>query len=103
MLSTQQRLSLLEERLTSDHHRDLYLQTKHLMDSLDAYEEKHRRIVNIQAIEGGIKPQHEVEQVFYSTIRDFREQLLRTLEKTAEDLEHKYDKSYHKHYQDGVD
>lgn len=103
MLSTHQRLEQLEERLTSDHHRDLYLQTKHLMESLERYEEKHRKIVNIQAIEGGIKPNHEIEQVFYATIKDFREQLIRTLEKTAEDLEHKYDKAYNKHYKDGVD
>jgi hypothetical protein len=50
----------------------------------------------------GIKPNGEAEATFYATIQDMKEHLLSTLEWTIEDLQHKGDKNYTKHFKDGV-
>ncbi|MBP2000302.1 benzoyl-CoA reductase/2-hydroxyglutaryl-CoA dehydratase subunit BcrC/BadD/HgdB [Paenibacillus shirakamiensis] len=102
-MPTYKRLQELEQRLTKDRHLDLFLQTKHLLDSLQAYEEEHRKLVHIQATDGGVRPNREVEVVFYTTIRDFKDQLLDNLEQTANDLEHRWEKGYNKNFADGVE
>jgi hypothetical protein len=101
-MNTIDRLKILENRLKSTNHNDLFLQTKHIVDGLNAYVETHNLILNAQII-GGSKLNRDEENVFHSTISDFKDQLLTNLETTADDLEHKGDKNYMKNFSDGVE
>ncbi|GIP19430.1 hypothetical protein J40TS1_50720 [Paenibacillus montaniterrae] len=97
-----ERLNQLEQRLTEQHHRDLFLQTKHTLKALDDLAEQHRRFSSIQAL-SGVKIVGSEEALFYDTLAAAKEQIVVTLEKTLSDLEHKGDKNYEKNFNDGVE
>ena len=83
-------------------NRELVVYARHVLDALDAFEEHHRRYVAAQAV-AGIKPAGEQERTFYETLSGVRQEVLNTLELTIEDLRHKGDKYYEKHFKDGVE
>lgn len=97
-----QRMAELESRLTTQHHKDLYLQAMHTIKAINDLAERHRIVTNIQAIEG-TKPVGREEVLFYETLSQVKEEIVATLEKTASDLEHKGDKHYDKNFKDGVE
>lgn len=96
------RMNLLEQRLTEQHHKDLFLQTKHALKALDDLADQHRKFASIQAI-SGVRIVGSEEALFYNTLSAAKEQIILTLEKTLSDLEHKGDKNYKKNYRDGVE
>lgn len=96
------KLEQLEQRLTTQHHRDLFLQTKHTLKAIDDLEEEHRKLTAIQALNGA-KVVGSEETVFYATLHQVRKRIIDTLELTLEDLEHKGDKHYNRHFKDGVE
>ncbi len=96
------RMEQLEIRLTEQHHKDLFLQTKHTLAAIDELADHHRRFQSIQAI-SGVKIVGSEEALFYETLAQVKEQIVETLEKTLNDLEHKGDKHYDKNYKDGVE
>ncbi|MFC6333520.1 hypothetical protein ACFP56_12895 [Paenibacillus septentrionalis] len=97
-----ERMNQLEQRLIEQHHKDLFLQTKHTLKALDDLIEQHRKFTSIQAI-SGVKIVGSEEQLFYNTISEAKELIVVTLEKTLSDLEHKGDKNYTRNYSDGVE
>lgn len=96
------RLNQLEERLTEQHHRDLFLQAKHTLVALDDLADHHRRFSSMQAL-SGVKIVGSEEALFYNTLSEAKEQIVLTLEKTLNDLEHKGDKHWNKNFEDGVE
>jgi hypothetical protein len=90
------------ETLVPSKNKDIALYAKHIIRALEQFEEHHRRFVAAQAI-AGIKPNGEAEATFYNTVKDMREQIYGTLVWTIEDLKHKGDKYYTKHFDDGVE
>jgi len=96
------RMEQLEQRLTEQHHKDLFLQTKHTLKALDDLAEHHRRFTSMQAI-SGVRIVGSEETLFYETLAEAKEQIVMTLEKTLSDLEHKGDKHYDKNFKDGVE
>jgi hypothetical protein len=88
-------------RLVPAANKEIALYAKHVIQSLEEFEDYHRKFVAAQAL-AGIKPNGEAEATFYATIQDMKEHLLSTLEWTIEDLQHKGDKNYTKHFKDGV-
>src|SRR5690606_13980332 len=101
-INMNERMSQLEQRLTEQHHKDLFLQTKHTLSALDELAEEHRKFTSIQAI-SGVKIVGSEEALFYNTIQEAKEQIVITLEKTLSDLEHKGDKNYTQIFEDGVE
>jgi len=97
-----ERLNDLEQRLSEQHHKDLFLQTKHALQALDDLADQHRKFTSMQAI-SGVKIVGSEETMFYNTLSDAKEQIVETLEKTLSDLQNKGDKNYTRHYQDGVE
>lgn len=83
-------------------NKDIALYAKHVYESLEQFEDQHRKLVAVQAIYGS-KPVGEQEILFYETIRHMKEQLITTLENTIDDLKHIGDKNYVKHFRDGVE
>jgi hypothetical protein len=96
-----QRIEILEIEIP-DKNKDIVLYTKHVIKSLDEFEEHHRKLVAAQAI-AGIKPIGDMEVAFYETVRQMKEQIISTLEQTIDDLKHKGDKYHEKHFPDGVE
>lgn len=96
------RMKQLEQRLTEQHHRDLFLQTQHTLKALDDLADQHRRYTSMQAI-SGVKIVGTEEALFYDTLTQAKEQIVVTLEKTLNDLEHKGDKHYTANFKDGVE
>lgn len=83
-------------------NKDIALYAKHVINSLEQFEDYHRRFVAAQAI-AGIKPVGDQEVVFYETVRQIKEHVISTLEETIDDLKHKGDKHHTKHFKDGVE
>jgi hypothetical protein len=96
------RLKQLEDRLSEQHHRDLFLQAKHTLGALDDLADQHRRYSSMQAL-SGVKIVGSEEALFYNTLAEAKEQIILTLEKTLNDLEHKGDKHHDKNFVDGVE
>ncbi|HEY2494018.1 MAG TPA: hypothetical protein VGI33_14065 [Paenibacillus sp.] len=96
------RMEQLERRLSNQHHRDLFLQTKHTLKTIDDLADQHRRFQAMQAI-SGVKIVGSEEALFYETLTEIKERIVTTLEKTLNDLEHKGDKNYDKNFKDGVE
>jgi hypothetical protein len=96
------RMKQLEDRLSNQHHKDLFLQTQHTLQAIDDLADQHRRFQSIQAI-SGVKIVGSEETVFYDTLTDVKELIVVTLEKTLNDLEHKGDKNYDKNFKDGIE
>jgi hypothetical protein len=96
------RMKQLEDRLSNQHHKDLFLQTQHTLQAIDDLADQHRRFQSIQAI-SGVKIVGSEEAVFYDTLTDVKELIVVTLEKTLNDLEHKGDKNYDKNFKDGIE
>ncbi|MEV5029013.1 hypothetical protein [Paenibacillus sp. LPE1-1-1.1] len=96
------RMQQLEDRLADQHHKDLFLQTKHTLQAIDDLADHHRRFQSMQAI-SGVKIVGAEEAVFYDTLTQAKEEIVATLEKTLNDLEHKGDKHYDKNFNDGVE
>jgi len=96
------RMEQLERRLVEQHHKDLFLQTKHTLSAIDVLADEHRRFQSIQAI-SGVKIVGTEEALFYETLTQVKETIVDTLEKTLDDLEHKGDKHYHNNFKDGVE
>ncbi|WP_169090579.1 hypothetical protein [Paenibacillus sp. PL91] len=96
------RMKQLEDRLSDQHHKDLFLQTQHTLQAIDDLADQHRRFQSIQAI-SGVKIVGSEEALFYDTLNDVKELIVATLEKTLSDLEHKGDKNYDKNFKDGVE
>ena len=86
----------------SDEHKELAKLTQHIFEAIDRCAEEHRRLVAIDAL-AGIKPDRVEEAVFQEQLVAFKHILLKELEKTVEDLEHKGDKHWKKNYKDGVE
>ncbi|QAY65061.1 hypothetical protein [Paenibacillus protaetiae] len=97
-----ERLEKLESRLSKQHHKDLFLQTKHTLEVIDNLAEQHRLFTSMQAI-SGVKIIGGEEQLFYETLNQVKERIVTILEKTLEDLEHKGVKQYTKNFTDGVE
>lgn len=97
-----ERLTSLEQRLTDQHHKDLYLQTQHTIQAIDSLAEQHQLLSAAHAI-NGYKIIGSEEVLFYDTLSQAKEQILLTLEKSLDDLEHKGDKYYDKNFADGVE
>lgn len=83
-------------------NKDIALYAKHVCESLEQFEDQHRKLVAVQATYGN-KPVGEQEVLFYETIRHMKEQLITTLENTIDDLKNIGNKNYVKHYRDGVE
>lgn len=83
-------------------NKDIILYAKHVITSLEQFEDYHRRLTAVQAVAGS-KPVGDQEAVFYDTVRQMKEQLISTLEDTIDDLKHTGDKYYVKHFKDGVE
>lgn len=96
------RLQALEERLVTQQHRDLFLQTKHTLQAINDLADEHRKVTSMMAIDGA-KIVGSEEVLFYETLNEAKERIVRTLELTIEDLEHKGDKNYAKNFNDGVE
>lgn len=96
------RMQHLEDRLSEQHHKDLFLQTKHTLKAIDDLADQHRKFQSIQAI-SGVKIVGTEEALFYETLTQVKEEIVATLEKTLNDLEHKGDKNYNKNFKDGVE
>lgn len=96
------RLQELEVRLKEKNHLDLFLQSKHTLQALDDLMDQHRKFSSMQAL-SGVKINGTEEQVFYTTINEVKDIILSTLEKTASDLENKWDKHYSNNFTDGVE
>ncbi|MEK3732171.1 MULTISPECIES: hypothetical protein [Paenibacillus] len=96
------RIEALEKRLATQQHRDLFLQMKHTLKAIDDLAEHHRVYQAMQAL-SGVRIIGQEESVFYDTLAKAKEEVVRTLELTVEDLEHKGDKHYSKHFKDGVE
>ncbi|WP_127493833.1 hypothetical protein [Paenibacillus glycanilyticus] len=92
----------LEQRLTNQHHMDLFLHTKHTIKAIDDLSEQHRLLSAAHAI-SGYKIIGDEEVLFYDTLALVKEQILLTLERTLDDLEHKGDKYHEKNFKDGVE
>ncbi|GMK42355.1 hypothetical protein PCCS19_54140 [Paenibacillus sp. CCS19] len=97
-----ERLTNLEQRLTVQHHKDLFLHTKHTIRAIEELAEQHRLLTAAHAI-NGYKIIGSEEVLFYDTLALAKEQIVLTLEKTLDDLEHKGDKYYDKNFADGVE
>ncbi|URN94424.1 MAG: hypothetical protein NAG76_21815 [Candidatus Pristimantibacillus lignocellulolyticus] len=98
-------MSIQIEKLITEipsQNRDIALYAKHVISSLEQFEDYHRRFVAAQAL-AGIKPVGDQEILFYETVRKIKDQVISTLEKTIDDLKHKGDKHHHKHFEDGVE
>ena len=95
------RIEKLQTEIPSQ-NKEIALYAKHVISSLEQFEDYHRRFVAAQAL-AGIKPVGDQEMVFYETVRQMKEQVISTLEKTIDDLKHKGDKHHHKHFEDGVE
>ncbi|CAM3476305.1 hypothetical protein [Marinicrinis lubricantis] len=95
------RLEQLAEQIP-DKNQDIIMYAKHVFKALEDFENHHRRFTAALALSGS-SPVGEQEQLFYQTIQDIRNQMLQTLEYTVEDLQHKGDKNYSKHFTDGVE
>lgn len=96
------RIEELEKRLESKHHKDLFLQMKHTLLAVDDLAEEHRRYQAVQAL-SGVRIVGAEESVYFDTLNQVKELIVHTLEMTIEDLEHKGDKRYEKHFKDGVE
>lgn len=96
------RMKQLEDRLANQHHKDLFLQTTHTLKAIDDLADQHRRYQSMQAI-SGVKIVGTEEALFYDTLTQVKEEIVATLEKTLNDLEHKGDKNYNKNFKDGVE
>ncbi|WP_054024451.1 hypothetical protein [Bacillus sp. FJAT-28004] len=96
------RMKQLEDRLSNQHHKDLFLQTIHTLKAIDDLADQHRRFQSMQAI-SGVKIVGTEEVLFYETLTQAKEEIVSTLEKTVNDLEHKGDKNYNKNFKDGVE
>ncbi|RXZ80887.1 hypothetical protein EBB07_16885 [Paenibacillaceae bacterium] len=96
------RMEQLERRLVDQHHKDLFLQTKHTLTAIDDLADHHRRFQSMQAI-SGVRIVGSEEALFYETLTQVKEEIVTTLEKTLDDLEHKGDKHYNKNFKDGVE
>ncbi|NQX66069.1 hypothetical protein HQN90_08025 [Paenibacillus alba] len=83
-------------------NKDITLYAKHVIKSLEDFEDNHRKLVAAQAI-AGIRPIGEQEVAFYETVRQMKEQIVSTLVQTIDDLRHKGDKHHEKHFPDGVE
>ncbi|MDQ8735001.1 hypothetical protein [Paenibacillus sp. LHD-38] len=81
---------------------DLFLQTKHTLKAIDDLADQHRKFQSIQAI-SVVKIVGTEEALFYDTLTQVKEEIVATLEKTLNDLEHKGDKNYNKNFKDGVE
>jgi len=90
----------LKKRMPLENHHMAKL-TEHMFEALDRYAEEHRRLVAIDAI-AGIKPNGQEEIAFYEHLKEFKDVLIKELEKTVEEIEHKGDKHWKKHYKDGI-
>src|SRR3569832_1021799 len=97
-----ERLTALEQRLINQHHRDLFLHTKHTIKAIEDLAEQHRLLSAAHAI-NGYKIVGSEEALIYETLTQAKEQILLTLEKSLDDLEHKGDKNYDKNFKDGVE
>jgi len=75
---------------------------EHALESIDTLVEEHRKYVAAQALYGD-KIVGSEERLYRETVLDVRAQLLATLEKTVEDILHKGDKHWDKHFKDGVE
>ena len=83
-------------------NKDILLYANHVFESLEQFEDHHRRLVAVQAIHGS-KPVGEQEVLFYETVKYMKDQLVAALEHTINDLKNVGDKHYEKHYKDGVE
>ncbi|WP_419880387.1 hypothetical protein ACN6MY_11835 [Peribacillus sp. B-H-3] len=90
-----------QERLP-DQHKDLAKYTLHLFEAIDKLNEEHRRLVAVNAV-AGISPDPTEETSFQEHLAELKHIIFQELEKTAEDIEHKGDKNWNKHFKDGVD
>ncbi|QHW34730.1 hypothetical protein GZH47_30660 [Paenibacillus rhizovicinus] len=97
-----ERMAKLEQRLQEQHHKDLFLQTKHTIDAINDLAEHHRLLSALHAI-NGYRVVGSEEVLFYDTLSQVKEQIVLILEKTVSDLEHKGDKHYEKNFNDGVE
>lgn len=95
------RIEQLTQQIPKE-HREIAIYAKHVIAALEQYEDYHRRFVAAQAI-AGIRPEGGKEVVFYETLAEMKRRLLETLELTIDDLKHKGDKHYFKHFTDGVE
>ncbi|MFD0693906.1 hypothetical protein ACFQZT_07365 [Paenibacillus sp. GCM10027628] len=95
------RIEQLEKDIP-EKNKDILLYAKHVIKSLEDFEDHHRRLVAAQAI-AGIKPIGDQEVAFYETVREMKEQIVSTLVQTIDDLKHKGDKYHEKHFPDGVE
>ncbi|MBO7742680.1 hypothetical protein I8J29_00635 [Paenibacillus sp. MWE-103] len=97
-----ERMALLERRLIEQQHKDLFLQTAHTLKAINELAEHHRLLTAMHAI-NGYRIVGSEEVLFYETLSQVKEQIVQILEKTVCDLEHKGDKHYEKHFNDGVE
>ncbi|WP_138495737.1 hypothetical protein [Paenibacillus pinistramenti] len=100
-MTTLAKVRYLKAALPKEHHSVTYF-VEHALESIDALVEQQRKYNAAQAIYGERIVGSEV-RVFNETVAQIKATLLRTLEKTAEDMSHKGDKNWQAHYRDGVE
>lgn len=94
------RIKELYETLPGE-RKELAKLTEHFISALKNLEEEHRRLVASDAL-AGIRPDKNEEYMFQDTITNVRSILIKELEKTVQDLEHKGDKNWVKNFKDGI-
>ncbi|AWB45620.1 hypothetical protein DCC85_16400 [Paenibacillus sp. CAA11] len=100
-MATLAKVQDLKQSLSKEHHTLTHF-VEHALASIENLVEEHREYNAAQALYGEKIKGSEVT-VFRETVAKVKEALLQTLEKTAEDLNHKGDKHWSSHFKDGVE
>lgn len=74
---------------------------QHTFEEIKKLEDYHRILVASNAV-AGIKPDIQEELTFKETLKTVKNVLIKELEKTVEDIQHRGDKNWIKHYEDGT-
>ena len=95
------KLDELKEKMP-ERYQDIAHFVQHTFEAIDEMVQEHERL-NHTYTHMGHRIDKEQEKVYSETIVDLKFKILETLEKTAEDILHRGDKHWDKHYKDGVD
>jgi hypothetical protein len=73
----------------------------HQLTAIEEFEEKHRQLIASLAV-AGEKIHGTLEKEFYQTVAALKLKMVETLRLTAEDINHRGDKTWDKNFKDGV-
>lgn len=87
--------------LLPEENKELAKLIQHSFEEIKKLEDYHRMLVASNAV-AGIKPNIQEELIFKETLKTVKNVLIKELEKTVEDIQHRGDKNWSKHYKDGI-